>query len=192
MFRNPLPPGVPNPAIPAMPRIPGLPGVVGSTLGDLKSAISKFGASNNPFFTGRFLLRVDGMQGSVLGAFSEVNGLSVTVEVEDLVEGGENQSVHRLPKSLKWTNVTLTRGVTVGNELFTWLTECSGHGLQARGKVIRREAAISVVNSLYVPIRTWVLHEAYPVKWTGPTLTAKSRDVALESVELVHHGLSVQ
>ncbi len=174
---------------------PGTPGFGGMSpntgvpgLDRLLSTIRRIGANDNPFFTGHFLLRLDGVD--TVGAFSEVNGLSATVDTEELVEGGQNEFVHRLPKALRWSNVTLTRGVTAGNELFEWMTTCAGE--QMKGKVIRREAAISVVNALYVPIRTWVLHEAYPVKWTGPTMSAKGRDIALESVELVHHGLSIQ
>lgn len=187
-------------AIPARSGLPRIPASVpsppafsgGSELQNLMSLTRRLGADTHPFFTGRFLLRVDGLQGPILGAFSEVNGLSVSVEVEDLVEGGQNEFVHRLPKGMKWTNVSLQRGITTGNELFAWLTECSGHGLRARGKVVRREAAVSVLDSTLAPIRTWVLHDAFPVKWTGPTLTSRSRDAALETVELAHHGISVQ
>jgi phage tail-like protein len=32
-------------------------------------------------------------------------------------------------------------------------------------------------------------HRALPVKWTGPELSASGGTVAVESVELAHHGL---
>jgi hypothetical protein len=36
----------------------------------------------------------------------------------------------------------------------------------------------------------WDFRDAYPVKWSGPELKADSGTVAVESVELVHRGLS--
>ena len=36
----------------------------------------------------------------------------------------------------------------------------------------------------------WDFKEAFPYKWTGPDLRASSSDVAFESVELAHRGLS--
>lgn len=31
--------------------------------------------------------------------------------------------------------------------------------------------------------------EAYPTKWTGPSLNAATSDVAIETLELVHNGI---
>jgi hypothetical protein len=36
----------------------------------------------------------------------------------------------------------------------------------------------------------WDFKEAFPVKWTGPELRADSGNVAFESIELAHRGLS--
>jgi hypothetical protein len=36
----------------------------------------------------------------------------------------------------------------------------------------------------------WDFMEAYPVKWVGPQLRAESSTVAVETVELVHKGIS--
>ncbi len=36
----------------------------------------------------------------------------------------------------------------------------------------------------------WDFKEAFPVKWTGPDLRAVSTEVAFESIELAHRGLS--
>jgi hypothetical protein len=36
----------------------------------------------------------------------------------------------------------------------------------------------------------WDFKKAFPVKWTGPELRAASGEVAFESIELAHRGLS--
>jgi hypothetical protein len=36
----------------------------------------------------------------------------------------------------------------------------------------------------------WDFKEAFPYKWTGPELRSDSSNVAIESVELAHRGLS--
>jgi phage tail-like protein len=35
----------------------------------------------------------------------------------------------------------------------------------------------------------WNFVKAWPAKWTGPSLSAKSNDVAIETLELAHEGL---
>jgi phage tail-like protein len=36
----------------------------------------------------------------------------------------------------------------------------------------------------------WSFQEAFPVKWMGPELKADGSTVAIESLELAHHGVS--
>ena len=36
----------------------------------------------------------------------------------------------------------------------------------------------------------WEIREAMPVRWAGPELTADEGAVAIETLELAHHGLS--
>jgi phage tail-like protein len=38
---------------------------------------------------------------------------------------------------------------------------------------------------------SWNFRDAYPVKWSGPELRGDSNSVAVESIELAHHGISV-
>jgi phage tail-like protein len=66
----------------------------------------------------------------------------------------------------------------------------SWHQEVARGKVVRRNGTIYLLNSLHVPVIWWNFKGAFPTKWTGPEFRADSASVAFESVELVHQGLS--
>lgn len=142
----------------------------------------------DPPFSGRFVFTVDGV---TIGAFTEVSGLSVQIEVEELAEGGQNQYTHRLPGRMKWPNLVLKYGITDSDNLFEWFTKCSGEGFAgAQHKLDRRSGAVTLLDSTRKPFRTWQFIDAFPVKWTGPRLAAASRDLAVEELEVCHCGFS--
>jgi len=139
-----------------------------------------------PPFTGRFVFTVDGLE---IGAFTEVSGLSVHMDTEDLVEGGQNQFVHKLPKQLKWPNLVLKRGITNSDVLFEWFAKCSGEGLEGEGdKLDRRDGAVQLYDSEGKVMRRWNFTGAFPVKWTGPKFATASKDLASEELEVCHCG----
>jgi phage tail-like protein len=140
----------------------------------------------DPPFVGKFIFTVDGL---TIGAFTEVSGLSVQIDVEEVAEGGQNQYTHRLPGRMKWPNLVLKRGVTNADNLFEWFAQSSGEGFAGAGNKIQpRNGAVSLLDAAGNPVRTWRFTDAYPVKWTGPRLAASSRDLAVEELEVCHHG----
>jgi phage tail-like protein len=140
----------------------------------------------DPPFVGRFVFTVDGL---TIGAFTEVSGLSVQIDVEELPEGGQNQFVHKLPGRMKWPNLVLKRGITNSDNLFEWFQRSSGDGFAGAGNALeRRNGAISLADAKGRMVRTWRFTQAYPVKWTGPRFSASSRDLAVEELEVCHHG----
>jgi hypothetical protein len=40
-------------------------------------------------------------------------------------------------------------------------------------------------------IKHWNVEDAYPVKWTGPSLSTSSKTTAIEAIEIAHHGLTL-
>jgi len=139
-------------------------------------------------FTGQFMFTVDGL---VIGAFTEVSGLSVQVDVEEVREGGQNHYVHRLPGQMKWPNIVLKRGVTDSDSLFEWFSKTSGNGLAGQGNRLERKTGeIVLVDAARRPLRRWRFVGAFPVKWTGPRLAAGSSDLATEELEFTHEGIS--
>jgi phage tail-like protein len=133
-----------------------------------------------------FMFEVDGVE---IGRFSEVSGLEVEVEVEDLEEGGENSFVHKLPGRMKWPNIMLKRGITQNDSLFTWLSKSSGEQFSASGNTLTRStAAITLLGPSGTRLRSWEFNGAFPVKWSGPTFAAASNDMAMEELEIAHHG----
>ena len=142
----------------------------------------------DPPFSGKFTFEIDG---TTIGAFTEVAGLAVTLDVEELPEGGQNGFTHKLLGRMKWPNLVLKRGLTDTDALFAWLMECSGAGLTKNGNVITpRNGKVTVLDAKGRVVRTWTLLNAKPVKWTGPKLAASSRDLAIEELEVCHDGFT--
>jgi phage tail-like protein len=87
-------------------------------------------------FTGKFVFSVDGVH---IGAFSEVSGLQVEVEVEEVQEGGQNHFVHKLPGRMSWPPLVLKRGIADTDSLFEWFAETSGEGFAGNGHKLERK-----------------------------------------------------
>jgi phage tail-like protein len=142
-----------------------------------------------PPIASRFMIEVGGVQ---IGIFSQVEGLSATVKVDPLPEGGQNGFVHQLPGRLEWPNIVLKKGLTQADELWKWFAKTSGEGFAAGGnKVQKTTVAITALSHTLVRLRTWNLSDAYPVKWTGPTFH-QERTVLEESLEIAHNGFKPQ
>lgn len=144
----------------------------------------------DPPSAARFTFSLDGKE---VGSFVEISGLSVTVEVDELVEGGQNGFTHRLPRGLKWQNIVLKCGLTDPDVLLPWLADCSGPGVErakSNGyKLATRTATIAVHDSLGERVRGWALEHAYPVRWSGPRFAASGNELASEELEVCHRGL---
>jgi len=142
----------------------------------------------DPPFVGKFIFKIGTLQ---IGAFTEVTGLGVSIDVEELMEGGQNAYTHKLLGRMRWPNIVLKRGLTDSNALFTWLQNFSGDGFSKTNKVTPETGSISVLTPKGEPFRTWSLVDVKPVKWTGPRLAASSRDLAIEELEVCHCGFTV-
>jgi len=136
--------------------------------------------------TATFLFEVDGVD---IGTFMEVSGLEVSIETEDVAEGGQNAFTHKLPGRMTWPNITLKRGVTSQDNLLDWLNASSGEKFAGNGnKLTRSSGAITLLDRAGTRLRSWDLEDAYPVKWSGPSFAADSENTADESLEITHHG----
>lgn len=129
---------------------------------------------------------LSGTKATVDAGFSEVRGLEGTMQVQEHPEGGTNDRVLKFPTRMTWSNITLSRGVGLSSEMWDWYSDyCNGRG-------VRRDGLIVLMNDARQPVIFWKFKRGFPVKWTGPQLTGKGNDVAVESLEIAHEGLEVQ
>ena len=137
----------------------------------------------DPYLGARFFVEIDGVD---QGGFTECTGLQAEVEVADYPEGGNNGYVHRLVGRTKFTNVVLKRGLTDSTDLWDWFQNVS------RGRIERKDVSVVLYNSEQEELRRWNLREAFPAKWVGPAFNASAPAVAIETLELAHHGFEVE
>ena len=128
----------------------------------------------------RFLAEIDGLAQMY---FTECQGLEVEIEYEELVEGGLNNYVHRLPKKVsRFPNLVLKRGLA-SDELWAW------HAQTVDGIITRRSVSITLTGYEGMTQIRWNIREALPIKWAGPSFNAGENQVAFESLELIHNGI---
>jgi phage tail-like protein len=118
-----------------------------------------------------------------VAGFSECSGLEGTLEVQDHTEGGRNGGVLHFPTRVKWSNLTLKRGIGRGDDLRAWF-----EGF-ARGTGRRRDGVVTLRNERQEPHTVWGFRRGLPVKYSGPTLNATQSAVAVETLEIAHEGL---
>lgn len=138
------------------------------------------GSRVDPFVNFNFLVEIDGI---VRGAFSEVTGLDATIDVVEYREGGRNTTPIKLAGMNKYSNITLKWGMTTDTELYDW------HRQAVLGNVERRTGSIIVLDRQANEVARWNFINAWPTKYTAPSLNAESAEVAVETLEIVHEGL---
>ena len=137
---------------------------------------------DDPYVGANFSVELE-FDAVVVAGFSEVSGLEMELEIERYEEGGVNTHVHQLPTRFTYPNLTLRRGVSDSQRLLSWIQE----GLY--GPVERKTVGVLLQNWQGVETWRWTFLDAYPVRWTGPDLSATDGSVAIESLELAHNGL---
>ena len=119
-----------------------------------------------------------------VGQFQEVKGLGADLEVTTYAEGGVNDYVHQLPVRHSWTRITLRRGMTVGRGLWDWYEAGLNQSLGAR-----RDGSVILLSPPGIPMAAWEFRGGIAAKWTGPEFNAMQNAVAIETVEIAHHGV---
>lgn len=135
----------------------------------------------DPYKVFQFVVEINGTQ---VGGFSEVTGLEVRTELDEYREGGVNNYVHKIAKETRYPNLTLKRGITDATGLWEW------HQQVVDGDIQRKTVSVVLLDSKRQEKWRWVFRDAYPVKWNGSDLSATGNTVAVESVELAHHGMT--
>jgi len=122
---------------------------------------------------------------SVFGGFSDVSGLGMDVNYSEYRNGNEKFNTPRkIPNTFKLGNVTLKRGLVNKTALFDWIKSV------ADGAYAPTNVTITLLDEARQAVATWVLKNAQPTKWGGPTLAAKGGgEVAMEQFDLVHEGI---
>ncbi|WP_321372899.1 phage tail protein [uncultured Draconibacterium sp.] len=120
--------------------------------------------------------------------FTEVSGLDVETEVVEYRHGASPEYFKtKMPGMQKYSNITLKRGTfAADNEYFDWWNTVK------LNKIERRDITISLLNEEHSPVVVWKVKNAWPTKIQSTDLKAEGNEVAIETMELAHEGLTVQ
>lgn len=146
-------------------------------------------ANGNPYSNFNFVVEFDGTE---VAAFTEVQGLDSENPPIEYREGADPTSAPRmLPGIEKYPPVQLKRGVTGSTALWDWRKEVRDGGATFPPS---RNVTIKLLDETHnraAPAMTWTLTNAWPTKLTGPSLSAKGNDFAVEQLDLVHERLDI-
>jgi len=122
-----------------------------------------------------------------IGQFQEVGGIKNSTEVFEIQEGGVNGRVHKLAGQSRWENITLRWGSSRDTSIIEWREEFLHDQFSGRrnGSIIMRDHDMREV-------RRYNFKAGWPVAYEGPALNASGSDLAVEMVEIAHHGITVE
>ncbi len=120
-------------------------------------------------------------------SFHEVSGLDIQSE-EIKYRHGDNPvfSPIKMPGLKKYGNVTMKKGVFKGdNKFWDWLNQIKMNTIK------RVPVTISLLDEAGKPTMVWTLANAWPTKISSTDLKSEDNNVAIESIEIVHEGLTI-
>ena len=148
---------------------------------------------DNPYNAFTFQVIVDRFGGgngqSIQAGFQEVSGLGMEIAVSEYRNGNEPVNhVRKIYGMDKYSDVTLKRGLIGQTHFFQWLKE-----IREGSQAARRTVTIQLMDEAHTgPVMTWKLIQAFPNKYTGPSLNGKGGEVAIEELVLAYEQLDIE
>lgn len=132
----------------------------------------------------------------VTGGFSEVTGLEATMEAKAIKVGGRNYGPVQRAGPVTFGTVVLKRGIVEARHLWAWWSLFAGAdgGEGTNGgwaPASRSNVGIALIQDR-VPVIAWTLLKAMPVKFRVGDLNARTAEIAIEELHLVHEGLTME
>lgn len=134
-----------------------------------------------PYGKFRYKVEIDGLEA---GGFSEVTGFDASIDVIEYREGDMVQTPLKIPGLKKYGNITLKQGLTTSTVLYDWIIA------GVNGAVERKTITITLLDEEEAPAASWQVINAWPTKYTAPDFNATSSEVAIDTLEIAHEGMT--
>lgn len=124
-------------------------------------------------------------------SFTEVSGLSMEYEPVTYRHGFSfAMGASIIPGMQQPIRLTFRKGIVMGNSfMLDWIYKSHHQPFFEKDK---RDVLIDLCDEAGNPVVQWRVQRAMPVKLDAPGFDANSSEVAIESMELVAHGLTVE
>jgi phage tail-like protein len=120
-------------------------------------------------------------------SFQEVSGLETETQPIEYRHGDSKLfSTIKMPGITKTGNVTLKKGIFVNdNNFWKWYDAIKMNTIK------RETVTIQLLDETGSTTMTWTLRNAWPTKITGTDMKSDGNEVAVETLELAHEGLTI-
>jgi phage tail-like protein len=127
------------------------------------------------------------VSGKVTGYFTEISGLGSETEIVEhkVVDPNGHNFVQKIPGRLKWTEITLKRGVTKVMDFWDWrkmVEQGDIKGARSNGSIIMLDQSLTAVAQ-------WDFVNGWPSKISGPQVQSDSNAFGVEELTIVHEGI---
>lgn len=145
------------------------------------------GTQNSTWPLPKFKFNVTFVVATITIQFSEISGLDEEAQIIEYRHGNSANNFNiKMPGLQKFNNVTLKRGVFVGNaEFYTWFA-----GIKAN-TINRDTVTIQLLNETGAATMVWTLNNAWPTKVTSTDMKSDANEAAIETLELAFESLTV-
>lgn len=145
--------------------------------------MAETGKRDDPYQQFNFRVEIDGVDRA---GFMECSGVTTDTDAIDYREGTDlTMNVRKLGGLRKYTNIVLKRGLTRDRSLWDWRKSI------INGVIERRSAEIVLLNESRDEVMRWRIREAWISKLEVGSFNAKTNDVVVETIELMHEGLEL-
>ena len=119
----------------------------------------------------------------VEAAFSDCDGLEMTMDVKTIKEGGANDRAIRVSGPVGYANLTLKRGMTDNFDLWTWFED------SVADPRLRADAEVVLLGPDASERARFQLSRCVPIKMKAPTLSSTGTAVAIEELQIAYEQL---
>lgn len=141
------------------------------------------GARNDPYRSFRFRVEIDGL---TTASFAEATIPDTSQDVTEYREGTDSPTQRKLSGLVKYGNITLKKGLTDSMEISDWRKTVEDSGAVKA----RKNISLVLIDEEGNDKARWDIREAWPTKYDPSDFNAKSNDVIIETLELVHEGIT--
>lgn len=139
----------------------------------------------DPYGSYRFALEINNLE---VAHILEVSGIKTSAQVFEIEEGGLNGRSHKRTGQSKWDNLVIRFASSTSTYLVDWRNMFLRDRFDER---LKRSGSLLLMDNDGQTLRRYHFTNAWPVSWEGPSFNAGSSELAIESLELAHDGITV-